>query len=118
MLFAAVIVETPLVGTVEVGERTEARVRDSGAGVQTDAEAGFRFRVGLRGRRFELSLATTPRVTAFAWTSSDRAILASIPSSLAVGYREKHFGIFVSQDGSYGVEKRTYDKRLPDMGPP
>ena len=34
----------PLVGTVEVGERTEVRVRDSGAGVQTDAEAGFRWR--------------------------------------------------------------------------
>lgn len=94
----------PLVGTVEVGERTEVRVRDSGAGVQTDAEAGFRFRLALHGRRFEFGLATAPRIAAFSWADSQRAVLASTPGQLTLGYRERHFGIFLSQDGSYGLE--------------
>lgn len=91
-------------GTVEVGERTELRVRDSGAGVQTDAEAALRFRVTVQGRRLSLSLSLSPRVTAFSWANDARSVLASFPGSLAVGWRERHFGIFLSQDGSYGRE--------------
>lgn len=97
-------IATPLVGTVEVGERTELRARDSGAGIQSDAEAAFRFRLNLHGRRLELSLSLNPRVTAFSWADDQRSVLASLPGQLAVGWRERHYGIFLSQDGSYGLE--------------
>ena len=98
------LLATPLVGVVEVGERTETRVRGSSLGVQTDAEAGFRFRLGLHGRRVELALSVAPRVTAFSWADSQRAVLASTPGQIAIGYRERHYGIFLSGDGSYGLE--------------
>ncbi len=94
-------------GTVEVGERTELRARDSGAGVQTDAEAALRFRVTVHGRRLELSLSLLPRVTAFSWTDDARSVLATAPGQLSIGWRERHFGLFVSQDGSYGRENFT-----------
>lgn len=85
------------------------------AGVQTDAEAGFRFRLGLHGRRVELSVALTPRVTAFSWVDSQRAILASTPGQLAIGYRDRHYGIFLSGDGSYGLENYA-TLRYPSAG--
>ncbi|CAN5425986.1 hypothetical protein BH09MYX1_BH09MYX1_31420 [soil metagenome] len=106
-----------LVGTLDVGERTDVRVRDSGVGPETDAEAAFRFRMTLRGRRVELSLGANPRLTAFSWVNDDRrSVLASAPGQLGIGYRERHFGIFLSQDGSYGLENYA-TLRYPSTDP-
>ncbi|HEX7603623.1 MAG TPA: hypothetical protein VF316_18520, partial [Polyangiaceae bacterium] len=74
----APIYAVPLTGTAVATERTELRVRDSGAGPQADAEAAAALNLTLRGRHFELGVGASPRFTAFSFADSQRdAFVAS-----------------------------------------
>lgn len=100
----APIYAVPLTGTAVATERTELRVRDSGGGVQADAEATATLRLTLRGRHLELGLGASPRFTAFSFMNSSRDAFVASNGSFVIGWRERRWGIFVSEDGGYGLE--------------
>ena len=94
----------PLTGTAVVTERTELRVRDSGAGPQADAETAASLRLTLRGRHLELGLGAIPRFTAFSFVDASRDAFVASNGSFVLGWRERRWGIFLSEDGGYGFE--------------
>jgi len=98
------IYAVPLTGTAVATERTELRVRDSGAGLQADAEAAATLNLTLRGRHFELGIGASPRFTAFSFADSQRDAFVASNGSFVIGWRERRWGIFLSEDGGYGFE--------------
>ena len=100
----APIYAVPFSGTAVASERTELRVRDSGAGLQADAETAASLRLTLHGRHLEVGLNAFPRFTAFSFADSARDAFVASNGAFVLGWRERRWGMFLSQDGGYGFE--------------